>query len=124
MKTTEQLVEAILGEDALHEGDARALSMAMETFDHLFSHEVADIYLQVQNVHPNIWTDLQPDVVMKLKQGFERATVGLRSLAEPAKAALRAAHNWKPKQTGHTGYDSAAHSGELELKHHNLGQAD
>ena len=123
MKTTNQLVEAILGEDAIHEGDARALSMAMEAFDHLFSHEVADIYLQLQNIRPNVWTDLQPDVVMKLKQGFERATVGLRSMAEPAKAALRAAHAWKPK-AAHPGYDSAAHSGELQLKPHGMGQED
>lgn len=122
-KTTEQLVEAILGEDAVHEGDARALSGAMDAFDHLYSHELASIYQQVQNVKGEVWNDLPPDAVTKLKQGFERASVGLRTLAQYAKDVLRLAHAWKPREHP-SGYDSAAHSGELQLKYHNLGQGD
>ena len=113
-KKTEAIVESLLGEESLSEGDVHGLTASMDMFDRVFTgSDLEHAWGAVQAVRPEVWGHLPGEVVGNLKSKFDTARTSLATLVGVARTAVAKAAAYKPPKD-FPGYDSAAHSGGNE----------
>ena len=117
----EAIVESLLGEGSLTEGDVHGLMSSLDGFERVISgSDFEHIHAALQVVKPDVWGHLPGEVVGNLKSKLDTARVGLVNFVTAAKVAVGKANSYKPP-TEYSGYDSAAHSLDRNPTVHGLG---
>lgn len=119
-KKPEAIVESLLGEASITEGDVHGLMSSLDSFDRIVAgQDFLNTYAALQTIKPEVWGHLPGEVVGALKSKLDTARVGMANALAAAKAAVAKAHAYKPPAE-YPGYDSAAHSGEHVPTAHGL----